>query len=233
MKRTTLLKHVRHIFFPETCLFCGKPVCCGELFCKECAAEDHQPRIPDLCANCGQGYDTCRCGLPTVSVYYYEEGVRQAVHRMKFDGERLCAEQLAALMAARYRESGLELPELIVPVPLHPMDRYLRGFSQTNWLCRALSAELLIPWEKRALRKIRRTKKQHALSQKERRSNLSGAFCVRDAAQVKGKRILLVDDVSTTGSTLTEAALALKQAGAGAVFALTAAKTRFTGEDRL
>ena len=97
MKRTTLLKNIRHIFFPETCLFCGKPVYCGELFCKECAKEDHQPRIPDLCANCGQSYDACCCGLPTVSVYYYEEGARQAVHRMKFDGERLCAEQLAAL----------------------------------------------------------------------------------------------------------------------------------------
>ena len=131
---------------------------------------------------------------------------------MKFDGERLCAEQLAALMAARYRKSGWEPPELIVPVPLHPLDQYLRGFSQTDWLCRALSAELSIPWEKKALRKIRRTKKQHVLSR---------------------KRILLVDDVFTTGSTLKEAALALKRAGAGAVFALTAAKTRFTGRDGL
>ena len=233
MKRTTLLKKVRHIFFPETCLFCGKPVYCGNLFCKECAAEDHQPRIPDLCANCGQDYDACCCGLPTISVYYYEEGARQAVHRMKFDGERLCAEQLAALMAARYRKSGWEPPELIVPVPLHPLDRYLRGFSQTDWLCRALSAELSIPWEKKALRKIRRTRKQHALSQKERRSNLAGAFCARSTSLIKGKRVLLVDDVFTTGTTLKEAALALKQAGAGAVFALTATKTRFTGEDRL
>lgn len=152
---------------------------------------------------------------------------------MKFDGERLCAEQLAALMAARYRKSGWEPPELIVPVPLHPLDQYLRGFSQTDWLCRALSAELSIPWEKKALRKIRRTKKQHVLSQKERRSNLAGAFCARSAARINGKRILLVDDVFTTGSTLKEAALALKRAGAGAVFALTAAKTRFTGRDGL
>lgn len=233
MKRTTIWKRVRHVFFPETCLFCGKPVYCGNLFCKECAKEDHQPYMPDQCANCGQAYDACTCELPTVSVYYYEEGAKQAIHRMKFEGERLCAEQLVVLMAARYRASGFPLPELIVPVPLHPLDRYLRGFSQTDWLCKALSAELSIPWEKKALQKIRRTKKQHALSQKERQSNLAGAFRADDPARVREKRILLVDDVSTTGATLKEAALALKQAGAGAVFGLTAAKTRFTGEDRL
>ena len=234
MNWAALKKGVGHALFPERCLFCAKPVPCGTLFCSSCACEDHQPYVEaGRCAFCGSAYGDCTCGLTTVSVYYYEEGAQQAVHRMKFEGERLCAEQLAVLMAGRYRESGLMRPDLIVPVPLHPWDCYRRGFSQTDWLCRALSAQLSVPWEKKALRKIRRTKKQHALPKEERRGNLAGAFCAPSPKMLAGKCVLLVDDVFTTGATLKESALALKQAGARRVLCLTAAKTRFTGTGKL
>lgn len=118
-------------------------------------------------------------------------------------------------------------------VPLHPLDRYLRGFSQTDWLCRALSAELSIPWEKKALRKIRPDEKAACALPKGAAKQSCGRVLRAQCSRISGKRILLVDDVFTTGSTLKEAALALKRAGAGAVFALTAAKTRFTGRDGL
>lgn len=229
MRKKGLLRRVSHVFFPETCLFCGEPVHCGGLFCGKCAEKRHQPLVPeDICANCGKTLTSCACGLKTLSVYFYEEGAKRAVRRMKFGGERLCAQKLAFLMAKQYQTSGLSLPDLLIPVPLHWMDRYARGFSQTEWLCKSLSKELHVPWDGHLLKKCRRTKKQHSLNAEERQRNLKGVFSVQGGERISGRRILLVDDVATTGATLRETAHILKEAGAGEVICLTAAKTRFT-----
>lgn len=217
-----------HILFPERCLFCGVVIPAGCVFCPDCAEEIRQPRHPSVCASCRKPFSVCTCGNTTVAVYYYEEGAAEAIRRMKFEGERLCAEQLAGQMAAYWRDSGLALPDVIVPVPLHWRDRFSRGFSQTEWLAKALSKELGIPCEMAVLFKRRHTKKQHDLTQKERKKNLRGAFGSKTGERLNGKRILLVDDVTTTGSTFREAMRALNEAGVAEIVCLAAAKTRFT-----
>lgn len=224
---STWRKRILHWFFPQRCLFCGTVIMQDEIFCADCMQPQQQPYHPQVCASCHRPFSECRCGTPTAAVYYYEEGAAEAIRRMKFAGERLCAEQLAELMSEALRNSGLPLSDVIVPVPLHWFDRVTRGFSQTNWLVKALSAELGIPYDTAVLRKHRHTKKQHDLTQKERRKNLRGAFSCRDTV-LCGKRVLLVDDVSTTGTTFREAAKALREAGVAEIVCLAAAKTRFT-----
>ena len=222
------VKKLAHIFFPERCLFCGEVIGEGAVFCNDCAEDIRQPLHPAVCANCKAPFSECRCDLKTVAVYYYEEGAAEAVRRMKFHQERLCAEQFAQIMGKHV--SALQLGDFdrIVPLPLHWRDRAVRGYSQTVWLAKALSEELGIACETKVLRKVRHTKKQHDLSQKERKRNLRGAFSCRYSERLSGKRILLLDDVTTTGSTFREAVHALKEAGVEEIVCLAAAKTRFT-----
>jgi ComF family protein len=110
-----------------------------------------------------------------------------------------------------------------VPVPLHPTRQRERGFNQAGLLAEFLSARISIPC-KRVLKRIRYTTTQTALDRAERMENLHNAFRLRRNADVRGLQVLLIDDVLTTGSTLSECARVLKRAGAVSVYAATAAR---------
>ena len=113
--------------------------------------------------------------------------------------------------------------DAIIPVPLHPTRQRERGFNQASLLAELLSAELSIQF-KPALERIRYTTTQTALDRAERMENLHNAFRLRKNAEVRGLCVLLIDDVLTTGSTLSECARVLKRAGAISVHAATAAR---------
>jgi competence protein ComFC len=113
--------------------------------------------------------------------------------------------------------------DLIVPVPLHPARQRERGFNQASLLAESLSAETSMPC-RGVLQRIRYTTTQTALDRSERMENLHNAFRLRKNADVRGLRVLLIDDVLTTGSTLSECARVLKRAGAISVHAVTAAR---------
>ncbi len=114
---------------------------------------------------------------------------------------------------------------LIVPVPLHISRLRQRGFNQAVLLGKVMSQQLSLPLLPDALVRTKRTEPQIKLSAAERRLNVKGAFTVKRADSVVGKRILLLDDVMTTGSTMDECAKELKKAGASAVIAATIART--------
>jgi competence protein ComFC len=114
--------------------------------------------------------------------------------------------------------------QAVVPVPLHPAKEKSRGFNQAVLLAKALARRKEIPLLKGRLVKIRPTAAQTSLRAGERETNLRGAFGVRKAAGLKGKIVLLVDDVYTTGSTIRECSLALKRAGVKEVRAVTIAR---------
>lgn len=154
----------------------------------------------------------------TRSCFYYTGGAEYAVRQLKFHHHPGYARTLAPFLAEML-EKGHEW-ELLVPVPMTAKKRRKRGYNQAALLCRFLSGETGIPTSAKALIKIRETKAQHTLSEEERKINLSGAYQARPE-QVAGKRILLCDDVLTTGSTLREAASALLSAGAAEVGAIT------------
>jgi ComF family protein len=113
--------------------------------------------------------------------------------------------------------------DIIVPVPLHPTRQRERGFNQAGLLAELLSTRISIPC-KRVLKRIRYTTTQTALDRAERMENLHNAFRLRKNADVRGLHVLLIDDVLTTGSTLSECARVLKRAGAISVHAATAAR---------
>ncbi len=157
----------------------------------------------------------------------YEGNLRRLIHLLKYDKMTPLARPLAQRLAVVVPRLGPL--ELIVPVPLHRWRRWGRGFNQSALLAKELSRVAALPFDARLLRRGRATKSQAGLSDEERRVNVKGAFQVRAAAAVRGRRVLVVDDVITTGATLSACADALNAAGARSVAALTLARVERGG----
>ena len=134
---------------------------------------------------------------------------------------------LGCLLAEHARAQASALNGLrfdgLLPVPMHPVRERVRGYNQSERLARVVAAELGLPLLPRVLVRARSTRPQVGLSEDARRTNLRGAFAVKQPERVAGKTLLLIDDVVTSGSSLHECAAALNAAGAKAVYALTLA----------
>jgi len=206
-----------------SCAGCGRE---GASLCDACATVllgrvDVAPGLP-----VGMPSDV---PLPLVALEWcvpYAGLGRRAIHALKYGGERRLAEPLGMALAARWRGAGLRA-DVIVPVPVHADRLRERGFDQAEALARVAAAGLglrCVP----VLERRRATRRQSELGRSARSANVAGAFAVRPAATraVAGKVVLLVDDVATTGATLRAAAVALMDAGAMAVAALTVARER-------
>jgi ComF family protein len=152
------------------------------------------------------------------SLFPYQTPLKEAITLFKYRGKLSLATPLARALI----EALPALPSLdgIIPVPLHPQRLREREYNQSLLLADRLSRQTGIPLVLACLVRIRPT----SLSKKERLTNLRGAFSVAKPAHIQGKRILLVDDVFTTGTTLHECAKALRRAGCGPVFGLTLAR---------
>lgn len=189
-----------------------------EPVCRKCGRT--QPWVVDNCSACRDA------SLPLERIRaatLYVDPVRTVIHRLKFDGFFALAQPLADLMLDAWPRWEHDF-DLILSIPLHPNRYRQRGFNQSELLVRALQERLDWAGNSTALKRKRWTRPQLGLSAPERRDNVRGAF-EADPAVVQGKRILLVDDVFTTGSTLASAASALIDAGATAVTAYCLAAT--------
>ena len=170
------------------------------------------------CPNC---FDWDNALKRVIGVVPYEGMYREMAYFLKYGGKKELAVPLGCLMAQKVKLEGLHRSiRLIVPVPLHPARETERGYNQSVLLAREIGRELGINCGN-VLKRIRYEKKQTGLSRSERKSNLDGAFELNPAGEISGKNILLVDDIVTTGATLTAAARCLRQAGAGQVYGLT------------
>ena len=151
----------------------------------------------------------------------YDGALRSLIHLLKYAGMRPLAPGLSRLM-----DRALPIDDrydLIVPVPLHWQRRWRRGFNQAELLAREVSKHRRIPILN-ALRRNKSTATQAALTSAGRRRNMAGAFQARSGVDLRQQRILLIDDVFTTGATASACALALKKAGAETVSLLTLAR---------
>ena len=159
------------------------------------------------------------------AAFVYEAASRRLVLDLKRSGRRDGLATFAGWMMQAGRPL-LEQADLIVPVPLHYVRLASRGFNQSAWLAGALARRTGTPLIVDALKRTRRTPTQGGLSARKRRRNVAGAFAVRPrrAGHVSGKRVLLVDDVLTTGATLSACTRALKRAGARHVDVLVLAR---------
>lgn len=150
-----------------------------------------------------------------------DDSARRAVHLLKYEGWWRLGEDMALAMR---RLEPLDWADALVPVPLGGARRRRRGYNQSVALARPLGALRGLPVQEGALSRVRETVTQTRLTPDARRANLAGAF--RAGAGVRGRRLVVVDDVFTTGATLVEAAAALLRAGALQVGAVTFARAR-------
>ncbi len=230
-------RSVADIAVPPLCPLCKADLRCGpRRLCIAC--EKQLPRLPERrCAGCGGANDSylelCRdclqCGgrswSGAVSAFPFAGQLREAVHAFKYQRQTSLAPFLAGAMADAWRRYGSPAspPDLIVPVPLHWLREISRGYNQAGLLAGCLGRELRRP-AVNALRRRRRTSQQARLHFEQRLKNISGAFMVKKPSIIAGRSLLLVDDVFTTGATLSAATTALLDAGAAAVYVITAAR---------
>jgi len=219
------------LFFPDRCVGCEQTGC---LFCDECQRKVEFV-LPPLCPLCGRpsvhGRLCRRCqeSSPAVdgirSAVFFEGPLRRAVHAFKYRGLRRVAAPLADLMIAHWHREPLPA-NVIVPVPLHRRRLRERGYNQAALLARPLGAEIGLPVREDWLIRTRATFPQVELDASERKGNVAGAFQCRNSDAVTGRRVLLIDDVCTTGATLESCSTVLRQAGAESVWAFTLARAR-------
>lgn len=168
----------------------------------------------------------CRLGVNGFDAAYsygaYEDRLRELVHLFKYRGIFTLARPLAELTMQAYPRD--ERFDAVVPMPMHWLRRWRRGFNQADLLSRAIGRRLNLPVV-RAVRRRRSTPPQAGLSNSQRRQNVSGAFQPARGKRLDGKRVLLIDDVLTTGATASSCARTLKRAGAQYVAVLALART--------
>jgi ComF family protein len=201
-----------HLIVPAPCLACGRPLAVRVAplgLCEGCRGRLRPVgRVP---------------GPDLLAVWAYEPPLDAVILALKFRRLEYLGGHLAEAAAARLG-SQLDGVEVAVAVPIHWRRRLARGYNQAEAMARPLARRLGIPFAA-ALSRPRPAPPQTRLGRRARLANLRGAFRVRRPRAVAGRRVLLVDDVATTGATLAEAARALRDAGAAAVVAVVAGYT--------
>jgi len=234
-----LLGAAREILFPLSCLACGTGLqgrpeisycaaCLGDVrflqepFCSKCskpfaqaAGENH---LCSFCLTGGWHFRQAR------AVVYYQPPVTETLKMFKYRGKMHGLATFAALSQKKFQDQPLAQPDLLVPVPLHAKRLRQRGFNQALILCRRIFPAWRGMIDPHVLERNFWTRPQTGLSGAERRRNVKNAFVVRRPANIKNKRILLVDDVFTTGATVNECARVLGKSGAAGVDVFTFAR---------
>ncbi len=216
--------------FPPLCGGCGK---LGYRWCPDCDGKVTKIGMP-YCSKCGVPTNgekicqTCRrqsFEIEAIRAYgLYEEPLRNAIHQFKYRRDISMGDIFAEKLQDVYKRNRWEV-DLVVPVPLSIVRLRERGYNQSALLAYPLALAINKSYCQKAIVRVRETESQVNLAVQDRKANVEGAFRANEDI-VKDKRILLIDDVCTTGSTLNACATALKQAKAKAVYGITLARTR-------
>ena len=207
------------------CLSCGREIFDGGYLCDDCK-KDLPLNDGNICDRCGRktiqsqmACTTCKQGVQNFnkarSSFDYQKPVRQFIQKLKFYNKRFYAEVLAEYLAITYFKN-MFAPDVITYVPMTEKAKRKRGYNQSEMLAKELSKRVNVEVVD-CLVKIKETKRQAKLNKAQRMKNLQGAFRVVDRKLVKNKRVLLVDDVLTTGTTVNTVSEKLLKAGATSV----------------
>ena len=218
------------LLFPPRCVSCRET---GSLLCAKCC-DEFELVEPPLCPHCGRPRTSerlcplCQRDPPQIdgvrAAAYFDGTLREAIHCFKYSNLQDLAIPLGRLMGDYWEKRSLPA-EIIVPVPLHPDRLRERGYNQATLLARELGKSIGLPVAENSLARVRATRPQIELGAQERKENVCDAFRCSNA-ELKEKRILLIDDVCTTGATLEACSIALRRVGARSVWAFTLARAR-------
>jgi len=214
----TIAKNFVNLLYPMHCYGCNKPLEAANEYhaCDFCIASIKQNVMPPF-----------EAGIRDTKIYsacLYEGTLKELIHKFKYRAKTALSKILSKFMIDYIKENPILMDiDMITVVPLHKKRLREREFNQSLLLASPISKEFGIPTEN-MLEKIRQTKYQNELLRNERLKNLKDAFCIRNKSDVQEKKILLIDDVITTGATLSECSKTLLIGGAKSVTCLTLAR---------
>ena len=225
--------NIIRLLYPKYCPVCDKIIPIPHEYCI-CSRYENTRVKNDYCRHCG--YDTVNCvcnGLNTVTLpditapYIYAGKVRADILNLKFNNDKHLAVRLGTDMAERVAFAYADVDfDFVTFVPMSERSRNVRTYNQSELLAKQVAKLLFLPTEN-VFVKTRETKSQHTLGGKERRTNLTDSVEIKNVASVKGKTILLCDDIKTTGSTLKQCVTELEKAGAERVCCVCVALSQF------
>ncbi|MGB8251687.1 MAG: ComF family protein [Anaerolineaceae bacterium] len=223
--------------YPPVCISCGKS---GERWCSSCQALVERVGVK-YCSKCGKRNfkgilcQECKNHNPVYTALrsygLYKDPMRQAILRVKYHRDLGLGEILADLLRQLLEEQGWQL-DLVIPVPLSPAKLRERGYNQVELFARPLAWTLGLPYHDQILQRTREDTSQVNLSAEDRRKNVMKAFEVSDPHCLCGKRVLLVDDVATTGSTAEVCAGVMLKGGANSIYVATLARSLLRKPDQ-
>jgi competence protein ComFC len=228
-----LKEDILDLIFPQHCVICKKYLSRQEKnVCQACW--DNLAQLPSpFCAECKSFIEKdkqCKhCGNEKKFVLVYslgnfDERYQSLIYAFKYNQLINLGRRLGYALGEKIKEDrGFLESDFIIPVPLHPSRKRKRGFNQSEILALEVAQELNIPVLRDVLKRKKRTKDQTTLNAKQREENVRGAFKVKNEDRISNKKVILVDDVITTGATLRECAKTLIQAGAKEVLGITLA----------
>ena len=234
MDATKFLESIKNtalwMFFTKHCKYCNTLVTKDKDLCEECS--EHLPRIKgERCTFCGANKTRCGCKKRKMkfdgitSPFYYENGIREALQLLKFSNKTHIADTLAEDIAICIKKDFSNIKfDFVCFVPFSKAQKIERSYNQSELLAERISEKTGIPVEK-ALVKLFDAKTQHDMTNQLRKGNVFGVYDVRKGIDVKGKNILVIDDIMTTGETLNNCEVILKIRGAESVYCATAAIT--------
>lgn len=222
-----IAENILEIFFPSRCAICDR---LGYAVCPDCGKKIVKVES-QVCPGCNKiskkGVFCVRCRRETdlnslISVGYLKDPIlKEIIHVYKYEKISSLAPFLSELLISEVKRHNLNY-DFIFFAPLNKKRRSWRGFNQAELLAKSLAKELEL--EVGILEKVKDTKTQVGLTKKERQKNVMGVFRLKEPKDLTGKKVLIVDDVLTTGTTLSECAKVLKKAGAGSVHGAVMAK---------
>ncbi len=233
-----LFEQFLDILYPDnfSCIICGDDIFNENEYCVCAECKKDLPFISGkVCKKCGLPINSManycdRCQRnkhffdKAIATFYYKDEIARCIKNLKFENCRYLAKYLAKFMADTLNANNI-ICDVIVPVPMHENRLRERGFNHSELLARHLSEIVNIPLDTKSLIKCVNTKTQVNLNFEQRQNNLLNSFKVLNINAIKGKNVLVVDDVFTTGSTMDNCAKALKGAGANKVFCISIAHT--------
>lgn len=226
-KEESVLGALFSILLPPVCTLCNEDIV-DNILCAKCSEKFDEERLtgpacplcsepflsqetlPHACAECAKNSPPF---IEARSLYLYRGHVLEMLHGLKYLGRTETARPLGLLLSEEIKRMDAS-PDVIVPVPLHTKRLQKRSFNQSVLMARACSNSLSIPLDYKGLQRVRDTGAQVGLSRTERAENIKGAFALTSEEIYRGKNVLLIDDVYTTGATMRECAKLFSKAGA-------------------